>query len=152
MDVRKKNKKRQEQGRKNRQRGCQTEYDIMKILKTRGYDPVIRSAGSHGPWDVVAYKPHSDEPGLFIQAKSGKDKWPSACEVEVLCAEALKLAGRGVCQLWLKISHGKGYPVDWYVRPITYDMKILSDWDIEYALRCARVAVTIKKPVRLKPQ
>lgn len=39
--------------------GRRFEYDTMKRWKAKGYE-VLRTAGSHGAFDVIAYKP-----GLF---------------------------------------------------------------------------------------
>ena len=35
----------------NYKRGVKKEYDAIKILETAGYE-VMRSAGSHGPYDL----------------------------------------------------------------------------------------------------
>jgi len=47
-------------------KGYKRELIAKKILEAQGYN-VIRSAGSHGPWDLVAYK---DREIRFIQIKS----------------------------------------------------------------------------------
>jgi len=49
-------------------KGHRRELIARKILEAQGYN-VIRSAGSHGPWDLVAYK---DREIRFIQIKSSR--------------------------------------------------------------------------------
>lgn len=51
---------------RNYQRGVRFERDVMKVLTLKGFK-VIRASGSHGEYDVVAYKPE-DKP-LFVQCK-----------------------------------------------------------------------------------
>jgi len=52
----------------NYKRGRETEYKIVKIMEEAGYI-ALRTAGSHGPWDVMALGPT----GLrLIQAKRVK--------------------------------------------------------------------------------
>ena len=48
--------------------GRRLEYRIKKLLEEFGYE-VIRSAGSHGRWDLVAVK---DKIVRLIQVKKGK--------------------------------------------------------------------------------
>ena len=48
--------------------GRRLEYRIKKLLEEHGYE-VIRSAGSHGRWDLVAVK---DKIVRLIQVKKGK--------------------------------------------------------------------------------
>jgi hypothetical protein len=50
---------------KNYLAGRRWEYDVMKYLRDADYK-VIRASGSHGEFDIVAYKPQST---LFIQCK-----------------------------------------------------------------------------------
>lgn len=51
-------------------KGRALEYKVKHYLETLGYK-VIRAAGSHGQWDLVAIHPeHCDV--LFIQCKSDK--------------------------------------------------------------------------------
>lgn len=45
--------------------GRRFEYEVMKDLRNSGYK-VIRASGSHGEFDIIAYKPKS---ALFIQCK-----------------------------------------------------------------------------------
>jgi len=48
--------------------GRKLEYRIKKLLEEHGYE-VIRSAGSHGRWDLIAIK---DKIVRLIQVKKGK--------------------------------------------------------------------------------
>lgn len=65
----------------NYERGRQAEYRTMQLLEAVGLH-CIRSSGSHGPFDVVAYDQVSI---LFVQVKRGD--WPSPAEMESLAAE-----------------------------------------------------------------
>jgi Holliday junction resolvase-like predicted endonuclease len=47
------------------------EYRIMKSLKKAGFEIIFRSAGSHGPIDVVGIDPNN-KIILFVQAKNYK--------------------------------------------------------------------------------
>ncbi len=47
-------------------KGTEKEYKAIRHLKAMGYR-TIRSAGSHGPWDVFAY---DSRRGRFIQVKA----------------------------------------------------------------------------------
>src|SRR5690348_2431534 len=51
---------------KNYLAGRRLEYEVMKEFENRGFK-VLRTSGSHGEFDVVAYK--LNEPPLFIQCK-----------------------------------------------------------------------------------
>lgn len=51
---------------KNYRAGRAFEYEVMNIYRELGY-AVIRASGSHGEYDVIAYKP-SERP-KFIQCK-----------------------------------------------------------------------------------
>jgi hypothetical protein len=61
--------------------GRYAEYRTCEILKRQGY-VAIRAAGSHGLWDVWAYREHIEDDGLplvrLIQVK--KNKKPTAKE------------------------------------------------------------------------
>lgn len=48
--------------------GRRAEYRVMLELRRRGYDPVIRSAGSHGPVDLIGVR---ESHLLFVQVKYG---------------------------------------------------------------------------------
>lgn len=53
-------------------KGRNFEYQISKILSNKGFQ-TVRSAGSHGLFDLVAFKKLGDEMmTIFIQAKSYK--------------------------------------------------------------------------------
>ena len=56
---------------KNYLSGRRLEYEIMKKWEEKGYS-VVRSAGSHGIWDVCAVR--WDRPVELIQCKVTKDK------------------------------------------------------------------------------
>lgn len=58
---------------KNYESGRRYEYKIVHSLKKAGFDIVFRSAGSHGPIDVVAIDT-SNRTMLFVQAKHLKRK------------------------------------------------------------------------------
>lgn len=53
------------------QRGRSAEYKAIRILRQRNY-LYVRSAGSHGPCDIVAAAP--DGTRLLLQIKRGKVK------------------------------------------------------------------------------
>lgn len=68
---------------KNYRRGVAIERKAKAELELDGYT-VVRTAGSHGPWDLVAVKEGSQEPVRCIQvkrtgsplgAKRLKNKW-----------------------------------------------------------------------------
>lgn len=52
---------------KNYLKGRRKEYEVMKALKAEGY-AVVRSAGSHGIWDICAVR---KEHVLLLQVKYG---------------------------------------------------------------------------------
>lgn len=51
---------------KNYIRGRNNEYKAIRLLQKAGYD-CIRSAGSHGTWDIIAYNSNGIR---FIQVKT----------------------------------------------------------------------------------
>ncbi len=63
----------------NYKRGVKKEYDAIKILETAGYD-VIRAAGSHGTYDLVAMGPTGVR---LIQVKRVKEGNPWRQEYEL---------------------------------------------------------------------
>jgi len=75
----------------NYQRGAQRERELARRLREQGYT-VVRSAGSHGPVDLVAW---NGEGTHFIQVKAGRAEalaaaeelkamaWPPASRAEV---------------------------------------------------------------------
>lgn len=79
----------------NYRRGREREYRTQRILESAGYE-TIRTAGSHGPVDVIAFGVPSSV--RFVQVKSGsgrispqgleallaiRDTLPNGCSVEV---------------------------------------------------------------------
>jgi len=60
-------------------KGTSKEYKAIRLLRNEGYY-TVRSAGSHGLWDIVAYN-HTKV--RFIQVKSAGVK-PSAAERRAL--------------------------------------------------------------------
>src|SRR3990167_3652481 len=59
-------------GNSNYRRGRAAEYELMGLLKKEGYS-VLRTAGSHGFADIVAYT-DNQTPVRLIQVKSTKSK------------------------------------------------------------------------------
>lgn len=59
---------------KNYINGRAKEYRIMNSLKKQGYTPVLRSAGSHSPIDIIAISATNDTEReiKFIQCKPKK--------------------------------------------------------------------------------
>ncbi len=66
-----------------KRKGTRNEHRSIKLLESLGYH-CIRSAGSLGPFDVVAY---NDIGVIFLQIKS--NLWPSALEMERLKEERI---------------------------------------------------------------
>ena len=62
----------------NYQKGVRREYRAMQLLEACGYR-TMRSAGSHGPFDVVGF---SKVGIVLVQCKS--NSWPSLADQEVL--------------------------------------------------------------------
>lgn len=58
-------------------RGRRKEWEVVKTLKAAGYR-VVRSAGSHGPWDVCAVSPIEV---ILIQVKYHKTGKVSSSEI-----------------------------------------------------------------------
>lgn len=84
--------------------GVRAEYRTMKMLDAKGYI-TLRTAGSHGAFDVIAIGPHDT---LCIQVKRGRPAAISPLEEERL--RELKVPEGVYKQVWLW-DHGKGYPV-----------------------------------------
>ena len=55
----------------NYSRGRYYEYKAKKELEAQGYT-ILRSAGSHGPWDLTAFK--DEEPVRCVQIKYTKSE------------------------------------------------------------------------------
>lgn len=83
---------------KNYVKGCRLEYDVMKILRAT-YPVVMRTAGSHGLFDVIAV---SCDKTLFVQVKSNLGDSMSALR-EI---ESAGLDATNVYQVWYKPSRG----------------------------------------------
>ena len=66
-----------------KRKGTRNEHRSIKLLESLGYH-CIRSAGSLGPFDVVAY---NDIGCIFIQCKS--NSFPSSIEMEQLKLEPI---------------------------------------------------------------
>jgi len=75
-------------------RGRRAEYRVIKKLKADGYT-TIRSAGSKGLWDVIAYN-WDNMSWLVIQVKIGKK--PSLREMTKLRIEHVPFALK---QIWI---------------------------------------------------
>ena len=54
-------------------KGRAYEYKAKKVLEEQGYT-VVRTAGSHGPWDLMAIKEGTDEPVKCVQIKVTKSE------------------------------------------------------------------------------
>lgn len=79
---------------KNYARGRRAEYKVIEKLRAEGYT-TIRSAGSKGLWDIVAYKWASMR-WVVIQVK--RNKKPSLKETKALKKEKVPFAAK---ELWL---------------------------------------------------
>jgi len=81
-------------------RGRRAEYRVIKKLRADGYT-TIRSAGSKGLWDVIAYKAGDgltteDELWIVIQVKANKK--PTLKEMKALKKETVPFA---VKEVWI---------------------------------------------------
>lgn len=72
-------------------KGRAFEYRLIKLYRDTGYDPVIRSSGSHGPFDIIAF---NEKSVTLTQCKSRK---PSRKEIEAL--KKIKIAEN--CSKWI---------------------------------------------------
>ena len=66
---------------KNYIKGRRYEYKLAHVLRKSGFDIVFRSAGSHGPIDLVAIDT-SSRTMLFVQAKQGKLSYTKRLELK----------------------------------------------------------------------
>ena len=66
---------------RNYEKGRRFEHHAMAILKEQGYT-CIRSAGSHGPWDVTAVNEHFVR---FIQLKVNRMAGPDERKAILSC-------------------------------------------------------------------
>jgi Holliday junction resolvase len=89
--------------------GRRIEYKVMAKLKEMGYEMVLRTAGSHSPWDVISYK--SDPPhSLWIQVKSGNKKYIDHEKKKWLdCSPTL--APYHHCELWCHVRFAKEFEI-----------------------------------------
>ncbi|RKX60270.1 MAG: hypothetical protein DRP29_03015 [Thermodesulfobacteriota bacterium] len=78
--------------------GRKLEYRIKKLLEEHGYE-VIRSAGSHGRWDLVAIK---DRIVRLIQVKKGKVQKHKVINLMPLLAQPALL----IKEAWFYIPRG----------------------------------------------
>jgi hypothetical protein len=89
--------------------GRRIEYKVMAKLREMGYTMVLRTAGSHSPWDVVAYKP--DPPhSLWIQVKSGNKKYIDQ-EIRKWNDTPPSLAPYHHCELWTWERFGREFKI-----------------------------------------
>lgn len=92
----------------NYQRGRRAEYEAKKLLEKRGYQ-VIRAAGSHGPFDLVAIRVGDPVLGLQIKATSSKTVARS-----LLRGFHEQAWGGFRSELWVRLA-GKWYTTpDWH--------------------------------------
>ena len=74
-------------------KGARNEYRSMRLLEALGYQ-CVRAAGSHGPFDLVAFNASGL---LLVQVKSNEWATPAECESMSLVpvpANATKLVHR----------------------------------------------------------
>ncbi len=74
--------------------GRRQEYRTMRLLEAAGYE-TLRSAGSHGPWDVVGF----NSVGIVVvQVKNSR--LPSPEELEHLRSFAVPQNCRKLIHIW----------------------------------------------------
>ena len=88
----------------NYRRGAYYERLARAQLQGDGYQ-VMRSAGSKGAWDLIAWLPQIDGGMRFIQCKAQK---ATAAEVKAFRAECLRLPLGATGELWAR-SHKEGW-------------------------------------------
>lgn len=77
-------------------KGRRAEYRVMRLLEAAGY-VCVRTAGSHSPADVVAWRPGQTEM-RFIQVKATRDgTGASPAEREAL---TLWVPQQATCEIW----------------------------------------------------
>jgi len=92
---------------KNYQRGRAYEYKEKKIWEEMGYF-VIRSAGSHSLFDLVAFPITKRGSIAFIQVKSGRHSPTIESNKKIRqIYEALYQLGGKTCFIWYKKLKGK---------------------------------------------
>ncbi len=77
----------------NYSKGRKREYDVMDILKKAGYQ-CLRTAGSHGMWDVIAIGPSNIR---LIQVKLNRTPTPA----ERRAIEEFRVAPRTTKEVWM---------------------------------------------------
>ena len=83
----------------NYKRGVRNEYRSMRLLEAAGYS-TLRSAGSHSPFDLVAYNSSGI---VFVQCKT--NSWPSPAELETLSSIPVPANCSKVVHRWDTRSH-----------------------------------------------
>jgi len=90
--------------------GRAKEYKVMKFLDKLGYT-TLRTAGSHGDWDVLAYK--NQESLHVIQVKYNKEGLPTKHELERFEKAALP---KGTGAYLVTFKRGQSSPFRVYER------------------------------------
>ena len=85
----------------NYERGRQYEYKSMRLLETAGYE-TVRTAGSHGPWDVAGF---AAENIILVQVKF--NCLPTPTDIETFRAYPVPRSVMKIFHIWEK---GKGVP------------------------------------------
>lgn len=88
-----------QRGRSNRRKGAEIEYEAMHTLERMGYI-VMRSSGSHGPFDLCAI---DDDHVRLIQVKASEDAVRPA---DILALQALCKKLAPCCSVELWVRHG----------------------------------------------
>lgn len=90
----------------NYRRGVRAEYLMKHDLEALGWT-VLRMAGSHGAFDLVAIKP--GHPVRLIQVKSGSAALPERPLPESTCSAYVQ-------ELWVR-QRGSWHQAEWKARP-----------------------------------
>lgn len=86
--------------------GRAAEYEARDILQKAGYD-VMRAAGSHGIFDLIAWKGRKDI--LLIQVKRTRSQVPASTYHQEIAKIAEAVGGDllpGSAHLWVKTTRG----------------------------------------------
>lgn len=78
-------------------RGAERERDLVRHMRERGW-VASRTAGSHGPWDVIALK--RGERAQMLQLKAGARRWPTRDERARLSVDAARAGARAFVVFW----------------------------------------------------
>jgi len=89
----------------NYKKGRKGEYEVINKLREKGYI-AVRTAGSHGPFDVIAIKNNTI---LLIQVKTGKGPVPKNIGREIASLKT-KNNMKVYKELWIK-PHRKKFVV-----------------------------------------